>query len=90
MKKEIVEDYDATDKNSIAFKIAPQEEVLRIEANGVVKWNSPKGEIIIEDKKLLAVAFMAIVHKLTNKEYDLSLLDEETAKDYQEFLDSAE
>ena len=65
-------------------------EVLRLEANGSIIWQSPKGEVIIEDKKLLHIAFMGCIINLTNMEYDYSVLDKEVYEQYKKFLDTYE
>lgn len=60
--------------------------LLKIEPTGVIRWNSPKGEICINDKPLLGIALMDIVSKLSGNDYDLSKIDKSLYNQYQEFL----
>ena len=64
--------------------------LLKIEPSGSIIWNSPKGEIVINDKPLLGVALMDIVSKLSGSIYDLSKIDKDLYKQYQEFLATGE
>lgn len=75
--------------NSIIFN-SPSDTILTIKPTGEIIWNSPTGEIVIDDKEVLAIAFMDIVSNLSDKDYDLSLLDKDLYGKYQEFLDSAQ
>ena len=75
--------------NTITFNSANRF-LLKIEPSGSIIWNSPKGEIVINDKPLLGIALMDIVSKLSGSIYDLSKIDKDLYKQYQEFLATGE
>ena len=80
---------DLTTNSSITLN-CNTEPILIIKANGTIIWNSPNGEIIIEDKAMLGLAFMGTITSLTNNEYDYRLLDQDLYEQYKLFLNSKE
>ena len=76
---------------TISFNMGMGMEVLGISPKGKITWTiyEPVKRVIeITDQKLLALAFMDVVAKLTSIEYDYSLLDPELYEEYKRFLKS--
>ena len=74
-------------ENTISF-CNQSKRLLTIEPDGNIIWDSPKGEIVIEDKPLLGFALLDLVIQMTSSRYDYSLLGEELMEEYTKFLDS--
>ena len=70
----------------IVISTSPTKQVLRIEADGNIVWTLFDEEIVIDDKRLLAIAFLDTIVKISGMEYDYSVIDPELWKDYQLFL----
>jgi len=79
---------DGLPKHPIVIKVDTNTEIFRVEANGNIVWTLNEGEIVIDDKKLLALAFLDMVVNITQMKYDYSVLDPELWKEYQKFLDT--
>lgn len=63
-------------------------QLLRIEHDGRIVWTLRGKKIEITDKRLLGIAFLDSVIKMSGIKYDYSLLDKDLYKDYQKFLAS--
>jgi len=69
-------------ESSITFSTGDtSQEILVLGHDGVITWNNKGKEIVIEDKKMLCIALMDVVARLSNG-IDVSKLDQELYGEY--------
>lgn len=81
---------DNTMNNNICFIAGAKEpkEVLRLEPNGKIVWTLNDEQIEIKDKEMLCLALLDLVNQLSHFRYDMSKIDADLYKRYQQFLES--